>query len=1561
MKNLLPKLILCFGLLVLCNYAEAATYYFSQSMGDDSRSSAQAQNPSTPWKSIDKLNAVFKTLQPGDVVLFRRGEAYYGSIKMSKSGAQGRPITLGAYGSGEKPIITSLVAAEKWANVGNGVFEAYSPSFGSSLNIVLLNDKIQEMGRFPNSDAPYDGYLTIESTNGSTSISNNKLSSLSNLKGGEVVIRKSYFTIDRHPIQSHAGNTLVYEKVSGTYNPNKGFGFFVQGHVKTLDKLGEWYYNPSTKKLSVYFGSNQPSSYKVQASTFDYLVTNDQNVGHIVFDNLHFKGANKNAFFLVRSQNVHIKNVTIDFSGEDALYARDLPYLTIENSTASYSSNSGFNVLQNTPNAKISNNRITNTNVFPGLGKSGIGSGYGIEVASDNSLVEYNEVINTGYLGIRFGGNHTVVKNNYVDTFCLLKDDGAGIYTWTGVTNTNFTGRKIIGNIILNGKGAKNGTPLQMTSSQPQAEGIYLDDNSSGVEISGNTVGNISGKGILLHNARNFVVKNNTFFNNNIQFNMIHDNLGNPIRDAQVTDNIFFAKSKDQLTSSLLSIKNDIKEMGSFDRNIYLRPVDDVETIFTQNNDNSGKRVSKYYNLKAWKDQFGKDPSSKTSPLTIPSHKIISIDKVNKLPNGTYDTQKMSTAGVHGSNSDLSWSTNQLDGGALQIKAKGASSVTMSVGAVKAATYVLRVSAKASSEAIVKAFLLQSNTPYSDVTSKITFVFNASRNEYEGILDVKDPQSAASLRFETQQSLTFWLDNVSLQEAKTTLSKPEDYIKFEYNATKNKKSVALDGTYVDARNKPYSGSITLDPFSSIVLIKTSAVSTPVEEPKLAPEVKITSPTVNQVFQGPSNIEIRADIKDNGSKITKVEFFDGSKLLATVNSSPYVHKVSLATGGKYSVTAKAYNDRGQSATSGAVTFSVQEPKKENIDTVVPEKPSVPSVPETYGYSLYLNAGTGEDLTVDGKVFKGDKNFKDYFNTSYENSNKAASSEALYQTERNAPTLKYAIPVPNGTYTVKTYHNELWWGRDGHAGGAGRRVFDIVLEGKLVKDNFDLYQASGNKQTILTFNNIEVKDGKLNLDLLASKDRASISAIVITGQSVETPKEPVPALPEVPKSPSVPSVPETSGYSLYLNAGTAENLTVDGKVFKGDKNFKDYFNTSYENSNKAASSEAIYQTERNAPTLKYAIPVPNGTYTVKTYHNELWWGRDGHAGGAGRRVFDIVLEGKLVKDNFDLYQASGNKQIILTFNNIEVKDGKLNLDLLASKDRASISAIVITGTTKEAVPALPKAPSVPESSGYSLYLNTGSGDNLSFAGKLFKGDKNYKDYFNTSNENNNKAASSEAIYQTERNASTLKYTIPVPNGTYTIKTYHNELWWGKQGGSAQKGRRVFDIRIEGLLVKDDFDIFVANKNQQTELIFENVVVKDGKLNLDMVASKDRASISAIAIIASSSTSAARLQVTPSEPSSADKSEDIAMDESELEVKVYPNPARETTNISINQEVAVTSVLIHSMNGQLMHQFDPSLLLGEKGIYKLPLGDLPTGIYLVSVVGQTEILNRTRLIVN
>src|SRR5690606_1678453 len=236
---------------------------------------------------------------------------------------------------------------------------------------------------------------------------------------------------------------------------------------------------------------------------------------------------------------------------------------------------------------------------------------------------------------------------------------------------------------------------------------------------------------------------------------------------------------------------------------------------------------------------------------------------------------------------------------------------------------------------------------------------------------------------------------------------------------------------------------------------------------------------------------------------------------------------------------------------------------------------------------------------------------------------------------------------------------------------------------LKDDFDIYVASKNKQTVLTFQNIVVKDGKLNLDMISSRDRASISGIAIIGTKESTPAKPV----EVEK-PVEEVKPVQPAFELYLNTGTVKDVTLDGKDFKGDKNLK-YHGSSYENMNPPASKDELFQTERNGPALEYSISVPNGTYTVKSYHNELWWGLSGRAGGKGRRVFDISIEGKLLKDDFDIYVASKNKQTVLTFQNIVVKDGKLNLDMISSRDRASISGIAIVNASAQDSKAMAQA--------------------------------------------------------------------------------------------------------------------------------------------------------------------------------------------------------------------------------------------------------------------------------
>ncbi|HZH66794.1 MAG TPA: PA14 domain-containing protein, partial [Flavisolibacter sp.] len=45
------------------------------------------------------------------------------------------------------------------------------------------------------------------------------------------------------------------------------------------------------------------------------------------------------------------------------------------------------------------------------------------------------------------------------------------------------------------------------------------------------------------------------------------------------------------------------------------------------------------------------------------------------------------------------------------------------------------------------------------------------------------------------------------------------HIRFEYNASNSSKTISLDGAYIDSRNNPHNGSITLAPFSSAVLLK----------------------------------------------------------------------------------------------------------------------------------------------------------------------------------------------------------------------------------------------------------------------------------------------------------------------------------------------------------------------------------------------------------------------------------------------------------------------------------------------------------------------------------------------------------------------------------------------------------------------------------------------------------------------------------------------------------------------------------------------------------------------
>ncbi|RYY19619.1 MAG: hypothetical protein EOP41_09650 [Sphingobacteriaceae bacterium] len=234
-------------LLLLSVKLNAATYYVSSS-GDDSRSAQTAQNINTPWKTLSRVSQISSSLQPGDQILFKRGEVFTGTLTISASGSAGNPIVFGAYGDGNLPEITGFVTLSGWQLKSGNVWEATVPGGLSYLNTVTVNGAAKTVGRYPNVTAANQGYLTYDSFNTNVSITDSKLAG-QNWTGGQIVMRKTRWIIDRSEISSQNGTTINYNSASGYWGA-KGYGYFIQNHPSALDIEGEWYYKNG--KLGIY-------------------------------------------------------------------------------------------------------------------------------------------------------------------------------------------------------------------------------------------------------------------------------------------------------------------------------------------------------------------------------------------------------------------------------------------------------------------------------------------------------------------------------------------------------------------------------------------------------------------------------------------------------------------------------------------------------------------------------------------------------------------------------------------------------------------------------------------------------------------------------------------------------------------------------------------------------------------------------------------------------------------------------------------------------------------------------------------------------------------------------------------------------------------------------------------------------------------------------------------------------------------------------------------------------------------------------------------------------------
>ena len=249
---------ICLFLVFLAGSAEAndTTYYVSSSAGMDTN---DGLSPSTAFATVGRVNQL--ALGAGDHVLFRCGDTWrVQPLVIVRSGAAGNPIVFGSnpQGCGNKPVLLGSQPIAGWTQYSGGIWVA---DLGAGANAGLFPKGINQLfragrrlpyGRWPNITDPDGGYSTIDGYS-TAHITDNELPA-GNWTGAAIHMKGIRWYILNRDVTGSSGKTLTLNQDVYCYTNNNctGWGYFINGHLKTLDQEGEWYHDPATNR--VYLG-----------------------------------------------------------------------------------------------------------------------------------------------------------------------------------------------------------------------------------------------------------------------------------------------------------------------------------------------------------------------------------------------------------------------------------------------------------------------------------------------------------------------------------------------------------------------------------------------------------------------------------------------------------------------------------------------------------------------------------------------------------------------------------------------------------------------------------------------------------------------------------------------------------------------------------------------------------------------------------------------------------------------------------------------------------------------------------------------------------------------------------------------------------------------------------------------------------------------------------------------------------------------------------------------------------------------------------------------------------
>ena len=155
-----------------------------------------------------------------------------------------------------------------------------------------------------------------------------------------------------------------------------------------------------------------------------------------------------------------------------------------------------------------------------------------------------------------------------------------------------------------------------------------------------------------------------------------------------------------------------------------------------------------------------------------------------------------------------------------------------------------------------------------------------------------------------QASGTTYLDDIQFYEANVSPLSIDDQLRFEYNPTNAVKTISLEAKYIGVDSTVYNGTVTLQPFTSIVLLKSGAVQQTLTV-DAGKDISLILPANNTILKGTAYGTVAS------YQWTKVA---GPDLVVIATPNNPSTQISNLIAGKYTFKLKVIDNNGDSVSA-----------------------------------------------------------------------------------------------------------------------------------------------------------------------------------------------------------------------------------------------------------------------------------------------------------------------------------------------------------------------------------------------------------------------------------------------------------------------------------------------------------------------------------------------------------------------------------------------------------------------------------------------------------------------